>query len=206
MKVSITLSVLSVSQAKEMLNFASAGEIVVESLPDIDPSVAAWKPPAEVTETVAEEAKPKRKRRSKAEMKAARAAEEEEKTDASTDEAPKGRRRRAAAASESGAAAKTEDGEGTGRRRRRRRGAVAENPTEAPANTSTTKSPSDEELTDADMAKVASEAARVLTPNVVTEVLEQFGVRFVGDLDQEQRRELVDLLKDKIDSAKPSGE
>ncbi len=56
------------------------------------------------------------------------------------------------------------------------------------------------------MAKAASEAARVLTPAVVTGVLEQFGVApgtqaaFVGDLSQEQRREFVDLLKDKIDS------
>ncbi len=50
------------------------------------------------------------------------------------------------------------------------------------------------------MAKAASEAARVLTPNVVKDVLEQFGAGFVGDLSQEQRREFVDLLKDKIDS------
>ncbi len=55
------------------------------------------------------------------------------------------------------------------------------------------------------MAKAASEAARVLTPAAVTGVLEQFGVRFVGDLSQEQRREFVDLLKDKIDSTRETG-
>ena len=177
---------------------------------------------AAADETVAAEPK-RKKRRTKAEMEAARAAEEE-KTDPVAPPAgaeateSTGRRRRRRDRNDAA------EGESDAPRGRRRRGAVGENPTGASPSQekssakdadgagakksrraskkseASASSPSDEELTDADVAMAASDAARVLTPKVVTETLEEFGVAYIGDLDQPQRREFIALLKDKIDS------
>lgn len=87
-------------------------------------------------------------------------------------------------------------GKGTGTRTRRRR-------TTKPAETDAqeTTEPVSAGLTDADVAKAASAAAAVLTPKVVKDVLKQFGTASVNDLDQNQRREFVDLLDEKVEAA-----
>jgi len=48
----------------------------------------------------------------------------------------------------------------------------------------------------------ASSAAALITPNEVKKVLEQFCTANVADLDQDQRREFIDLLDDAVDKAK----
>lgn len=55
-----------------------------------------------------------------------------------------------------------------------------------------------EEITDADLSKAASEAARTITPKGVVEVLKMFSVSYLGDLDQAQRREFIDLLNEAV--------
>lgn len=54
-------------------------------------------------------------------------------------------------------------------------------------------------IADRDVSKAASDAAMELTPAVVTNVLGEFGVSTVGDLDQNQRREFIDKLNDMQD-------
>ncbi len=54
-----------------------------------------------------------------------------------------------------------------------------------------------EEITDEDVMKEASAAAKDITPKAVMEILEQFGVVNVGDLTQAQRREFIDQLAGK---------
>lgn len=51
-----------------------------------------------------------------------------------------------------------------------------------------------DEISDADVAKAASNAAQVLTPAVVKAVLEEYGVGGVQELEQGQRREFIDQL------------
>tara|TARA_R110000787_G_scaffold97868_3_gene201604 strand:- start:4574 stop:5002 length:429 start_codon:yes stop_codon:yes gene_type:complete len=50
------------------------------------------------------------------------------------------------------------------------------------------------DISDADVAKAASQAASRITPKAVTAVLEEFGVGTVNDLDQAQRQEFMDRL------------
>ncbi len=116
MKVSITLSELSISQAKDISGLVSvyagvdSGPADIQSMPDIDPEVRKEMEAARAAEETPDEtvaAEPKRKkRRTKAEMEAARAAEAE-KTDPV---APP---------------PEEEKTESTGRRRRRNRSRVA---------------------------------------------------------------------------------
>ena len=156
----------------------------------------------------------KRPRRTKAEMAQARHEEEEkaklarqagavvespesEDRDGEEEPVPRRRRRRSESATE-------EATEGNLRRGRRRREGVVD-PTPTPGKSrggcspsTTTKSPSDDEISDEDVMRVASEGAQHLTPKVVTEVLEEFGVAHVGEFDQEQRREFIDQIESKI--------
>ncbi len=123
------------------------------------------------------ESKPRRKRRTKAEMEQARHEEKEsaEQTAPEGEPAP---------------------------RRRRKRGQEVASPTKEPTVTgtgiSTTRSHSEDALTDKDVMRKASEGAQELTPKVVTVLLEEFGVGHVGELDQEQRREFVDSIDEKL--------
>ncbi len=57
-----------------------------------------------------------------------------------------------------------------------------------------------DEITDEDVMKAASEAAKDITPKVVMEILEQFGVVNVGDLDQAQRRKFIGQLNEAKES------
>ncbi len=103
-------------------------------------------------------------------------------------------------------------------RRRKRGEKPAENPTDAAgaagrrsrkkgaqsaATTSTTKSPSKKRagISDEDLTKATSQAAQELSPGVVMDVLEQFGVSEIRDLDQGQRKEFVALLQEARDAA-----
>ncbi len=161
--------------------------------------------------------KPKRKRRTKEQMEADRAAaiagagsgETDPRAEAHADgadneldEIPPLRRRRV----RENENAAEEAAEGNLKRgRKRREGAADPTPAPHPArlgealqNTSTTKSPSDDDISDADVAKAASEGAQELTPTVVTAILEEFGVSVVNDLSQEQRREFVDQIATEI--------
>ena len=53
-------------------------------------------------------------------------------------------------------------------------------------------------ITDADLSKAASEAAMAVPPDAVKEIISQFGVEDMRKLDQGQRREFLDLLKDAV--------
>jgi hypothetical protein len=50
-------------------------------------------------------------------------------------------------------------------------------------------------ITDSDLAKAASEAARLITTTEVTKILDQFAVGHMREMDQDQRREFLGLLK-----------
>jgi len=52
----------------------------------------------------------------------------------------------------------------------------------------------DDEITDIDLIKAASSAAKVLTPKEVKQVLEDVGVAVVGEIPQEERRAFLDTL------------
>jgi len=77
----------------------------------------------------------------------------------------------------------------------RRKGNGAAEP--APAEEAAEEETGDE-ITDADLSKAASEAARVISPPEVTAVIDQFGVGHMREMDQPQRREFLDLLKGKV--------
>ena len=163
---------------------------------------------AEMPEPIEEVAlpEPKRKRRTKAEMAEARAEESPQETEdpqdagreETEDDPPTPRRRQRGG-----------DNASAGRRKER---ASSENPTERAATAGqrsrkktrplaaagTAKSPSDDEISDADVAKAASEGAQRLTPKVVTGILEEFGVSNVAELSQEQRREFMKALDDYV--------
>jgi len=53
----------------------------------------------------------------------------------------------------------------------------------------------DKGIPDLEMTKAASAAAEVLTAAGVMELLEQFGVTAVGDIEQDNRREFLDTLE-----------
>lgn len=57
-----------------------------------------------------------------------------------------------------------------------------------------------DEITDQDVSKAASAAAQVITPKGVKDVLKEFGVAGVQELDQGQRREFIDNLNGKIEA------
>lgn len=113
------------------------------------------------------------------------------------------RRRRAAASSETATTTAgtpaTEETAGTSTRRRRPSGADGAAASAAPATTA--KSPSDDKITDADLSKACSDAARVLTPKVVMEYLGTFGAKQAGELKGDDRRKFLDGLKAKKGAA-----
>ncbi len=102
-------------------------------------------------------------------------------------------------------------------RRRKREEKPAENPTEpasagrrskrakaTSAASAKTKSPSKKraaDISDEDLTKATSQAAQELSPGAVMDVLEQFGVSEIRDLDQGQRKEFVALLQEARDAA-----
>lgn len=121
----------------------------------------------------AEKAEPsRRKRRTKAEMDKARAQAE---------------------ASEEGPPSQGPLDPPTPRRRKSRSEALPVDEHEKPARRKRKKK-EDDGISDADVAKAASEGAQKLTPKVVSEILEEFGVGNVAELDQAQRREFMDIL------------
>lgn len=134
---------------------------------------------AQPSEEVAEPA-PKRKRRTKAEMEEARAAEAEEASEpealAATgqlEDCPPASRRRRRQLDETG-----DDAKLASPKRRRRAKATEEQ----------------DEISDADVAKAASEGAQHLTPKVVTTILAEYGVSNVAELSQDQRGEFMTEL------------
>lgn len=91
-----------------------------------------------------------------------------------------GRRRRRSASDAQASSTTTETGASTGSRRTR-----------------TTTSPSeDDEITDADLSKACSAAARVILPKGVMEILGEFGVENSQSIAQKDRREFLDALKE----------
>ena len=54
--------------------------------------------------------------------------------------------------------------------------------------------PVSDEITDADLARAASNGAEEIGPKLVTEILEQFGVGNVSELKGSQRKEFIELL------------
>ena len=179
--------------------------------------------------------KPRRKRRTKAEMDEARAAEAEgadhNVTDEDgnfpeekVDEKPVRRRRRRPQVDNGetrpdGAAAGDDDEPSDGDVEtpvRRRRRASSEDDSSRTSRRSRSKrgddkgtgagGDSEEEITDRDVAKAASDGAQQITPAVVRKILDQFAVANVGDLDQGQRREFIDLIEDAIADDETGGE
>ncbi len=210
---------LTVDQAWDIMN-----AVVGKSIVSIEgPGVKAAMERALLKE---DDEKPRRRRRTKVEMEEAREEKAIEatiaaagKTETHTEEqheelAKRGRRRRRPATEES----TTEEEP----RRRRRRSAPEDSPSTAlPAgrrrrgrSTSDTAptvdagSPSGgkDEITDRDVSKAASEGAAELTPAAVRGILDQFAVANVGELDQEQRREFIDMVEDAIADADLDGE
>jgi hypothetical protein len=133
-------------------------------------------------------------------MEADRTAYEKERCVSTQDDpAPRRRRRR-----ESEADTGPEAIAGNLKRGRRRREGAAdpiEEMSTTQETTSTTKSPSDDDISDADVARKASEGAQELTPAVVTILLEEFGVSIINGLDQEQRHEFFARIDEKIAEA-----
>lgn len=119
----------------------------------------------------ADDFKPRRRRRTKAEMDAAHATE---------------------AASSADEAAPSETEAAPTRRRRRRR---PSDPGDHARDNAVA------EITDADIAKAASDAARPLTPKVVLEELAKFNVTNVAALDQEQRQNFMSMLKNRVEAS-----
>ncbi len=106
------------------------------------------------------------------------------------DEAPKRRKRR-----------KSSDEDEAPKKTRRSRKAKDEDEEEAPKrNRRSSRKKKDEGISDSDMLKAASEAAAVITPATVTEILEEFGVSGVADIAQDQRQEFLDMLKSEIEA------
>ena len=56
------------------------------------------------------------------------------------------------------------------------------------------EAPISDEITDADLARAASNGAEEIGPKLVTEILEQFGVGNVSELKGSQRKEFIELL------------
>lgn len=187
MKVSVVFSDVSVDEADSLLRFVEEQELHLSH------------------------DKPKRKRRTKAEIAEAQVAgdlkeqadareldDATNKDDTAAVETPvRQRRRRSATSVDSGDGESDQlnrsvgkkDNQGASQKGRKR---------QRPANGD--PEDSSDSITDADVAKAASEAARELTPAVVLSVLEEFGVGNVAELSQEQRREFMDSLREEMDA------
>ena len=115
----------------------------------------------------------------------------------SVDGAPKPRRRRSASKpakdkeADAGGASDTKAKDTPKPRRRRRSEAKAEELEKevgpAPEGTA--------DITDEELTKSASAAARKITPKGVKDILAEFGAEAVGDLPQDVRQEFLDRLK-----------
>lgn len=111
-----------------------------------------------------------------------------------------GRRRRAGADASSPSTEPASDvGASAGPRRSRR---SEPEPAPAPAaeeprrRRRTEEQPKDDRITDADLAKAASQASEKLTPKLVMQIIkEDFGVETVSEIPQDKRREFLDTLK-----------
>ncbi len=211
--VTITFGSLTIREAKRLIDdIVPQGHEALEQ-PEIQEPVSDMGR-AKATQPQ----KPRRQRRTKAEMAEARAAEAEsnkfeedvqaaaqevqEEIDAA-EPAPRRRRRAAPEAEE----------KSTGRRRRR--SGPAEDPTSAPAverkgrrtkDVSPAEQGTADEITDRDVSKAASEGAQDISPKAVRGILDQFAVSNVADLDQGQRREFIDLIRDAIEEANTPGD
>lgn len=107
--------------------------------------------------------------------------------------------RRPSGENDSGGEASVEPRRGRGARSER--GSRDETKADAPAGRASSRrraNPEEKEtskIKDSDLAKAASEAASVVGPAVVTEVLEEFNVEKVYELAPEVRQEFLDVLK-----------
>ncbi len=61
-------------------------------------------------------------------------------------------------------------------------------------------------ISDADMTKGASEAADIITPAIVTEIMTEYGVASVDEIKQSERQEFLDQLQTEIDAENKAGE
>lgn len=59
--------------------------------------------------------------------------------------------------------------------------------------------PVSDEITDADLAKAASQGAEQIGPKLVIEILEQFSVGSVSELKGDQRKEFIDLVNSEME-------
>lgn len=129
------------------------------------------------------ESSPRRRRRSSAAEDASSAGTGAE---ASTEATSTRRTRRASAESAPSQSAPESASSPSEEPRRRRRAAPVEEP---------------KGISDADLTKACSEAARVLTPKVVQEILGEFGVKMANEIKPDDRREFLDLLDKEVKDA-----
>lgn len=142
-----------------------------------------------------------------------RAEPEETEEDEGNDDAPtaaRSRRRRSAEAGDASSRSSSEedqddDGEQAPPRRRRRAEPEEDEGNEDTAGDtgrSRRRSAGDAEKTDKisdeDLAKAASRAAKEITPAVVKQIIREFGVDTVNDIPQDQRRKFLDELEAEI--------
>ncbi len=129
----------------------------------------------------AEEEKPKRSRRSK-------------KADDEGDENPEPKRRKRRKSSDD------EDEAPKKRGRRSKKADEDEGEDDAPKRSrrSGRKKKDDTDISDSDLRKAASEAAEVITPDGVTEMIAEFGADNVKDIPQAQRKEFIEYLNDEV--------
>lgn len=213
MKFSMTFSDLSVREAQRLFKFGAEELPLPESL---------------VEKRDEQPQKPRRRRRTKEQMAEARAQEQaEEDADARRpddwtieEDKPKRRRRRRATPRDEGPASQGED-EGPASqseddppvpkhtlRRRRRRSAPEEDPSSSTRRRGRASSSEEkeDEITDRDVSKAASDGAQELTPAAVRSILDQFAVANVGDLDQGQRREFIDMVEKAVEDSDLDGD
>ena len=211
MKIYMTFEGLTVEEAARLVAAAGNSSVVLTESPVPEPQQTVPDLPVDGgtgASSSSEAAKPKTRkpRRTKAQMAEARAAEAApdytKGVDAITGrgesiepEDPTPRRRRTAAT--------TAEQEATPRRRR-----TPEPDDESPQGMSEAHEGPKlvvDEVSDADVAKAASAAAEILTPDVVMAVLEEFGVASVDMLDQDARRDFIAILDQKVDDSLPNG-
>ena len=207
MKISILINDVDPLDCTDLLNFLRLhGAGVQVSAQDSIPVKALVSPDAE--HASAEIAKPaKRKRRTKAKIAEDKAAEANPTTAPSGESGsvgpgaatPTSRRRRLSPEAEE---------EPTSRRRHTPAPASSAElePSENKADDAgPAKRALEDEISDADVAKAASAAAEILTPDVVMAVLEEFDVDNVSMLDQDARRDFISVLDQKVDDSLPNG-
>lgn len=123
-------------------------------------------------------ARSRRRRSAEAGDASSRSSSEEDQDD-DGEQAPPRRRRRAEPEEDEGNADTAGD---TGRSRRRSAGDAGKT----------------DRISDEDLAKAASRAAKEITPAVVKQIIREFGVDTVNDIPQDQRRKFLDELEAEI--------